>query len=157
MDSDFVFRLGAINAVGTTFVTATARADSTAPFAPQNFDYRTFGATISLSWTPPANGGKNITAYILTYRNVSTNFANNISMAVIAGTVDQPYGFTLRAANEKGVGPAAEIPVFTVGQEPPARPVSLGLWIRPSRRRQTHPLRARRRPAMACRPQHALR
>ena len=138
---EFVFRVAAINAVGQgDFITLTARAERTPPHAPQNFAATAnAGGTVSLSWTANSertytgSGGEIITAYILTYGTVSTNYPNQ-GAAVITAAVGQAYAFTLRAQNVLGIGPAAVASVSIAGGvTPPSAPRNFAIVSRDAR------------------------
>ena len=135
---DFVFRVAAINAVGQgDFITLTARAERTPPHAPQNFAATAnAGGTVSLSWTANSertytgSGGEIITAYILTYGTVSTNYPNQ-GAAVITAALGQAYAFTLRAQNVIGIGPAAVASLSIAAATAPAAPTTFAAAATP--------------------------
>ena len=120
--AEYAFTLQAGNAVGLgAAATATATVPAVAPDAPAGFTASAIAGGASLSWSAPVNdGGASVTGYVLSYGDVSQNFAASVTATTLGGlTPGAEYAFTLQAANSAGAGApataAATIPAVLPG------------------------------------------
>ena len=98
-----VFVVRATNGVGAGEGVAISVTAASTASAPRNFGVHQRGdGALTLSWSAPANtGGADVTAYALTYSDVSIRSHNTRATATgLTNTVT--YSFTLRAINRKG-------------------------------------------------------
>jgi hypothetical protein len=71
------------------------------------------GASITVSWTAPADNGSSITGYTVTPYDVttsttlSTTGSTGVSVSVGGLTLGDYYTFTVTATNGNGTGPAS--------------------------------------------------
>ena len=125
----YLFRVSAINAVGTGTASATA-STTTLAVVPAQVTGLSTGAytdtTVALSWTAPANGGSAITDYKVEWSlngaNSWTIFSHSASTAtsrtVTGLTPGTGYDFRVSALNGIGYGPVSSIASWQTDQVP---------------------------------------
>ena len=124
--AEYSFTLRAQNSIGEGVAVIAAAIMPTLPGAPVDFSAAVLaGGGASLSWSPPAsNGGAPLTAYVLTYGDVTQNIAAATTAATIGGlTLGGEYAFTLQAGNGVGLGAGASAAVSLPNI--PSAPISL--------------------------------
>ncbi len=151
----YFYRVAAVNAVGTSpssnEASATPRATSSAPSAPQSLAAVGSSTTVTLSWSAPAsNGGSVVTGYNV-YRGTSagaeasTPVASNVAGTGFTDTGlanGTTYFYRVAAVNAVGTSPtsneASATPRATVAGAPTALTATAGnasvslTWVAPS-------------------------
>jgi hypothetical protein len=113
--TEYVFRVAAVNQIGTgsygTSITATTLAPS-APAAPSGLTASPDYESASLSWTAPGDGGSAITDYLIEYSaNGGTSWTtyawseSGTSEYIYGLTSGTEYTFRVSAVNSVGTGP----------------------------------------------------